>query len=223
MTLKRWSRVAAGALLLAVVLPLAGPAVAQQEPTARDGRRLSSESSETQAMFFAVWGSQAASEWVTEHNAALGPAPQAAPAPPPPAPAAAPAPAPAAPAPAAAAPAPGTTNPAAPGPVIAITDPTANKNVPTSSDFTLRGTYNDPTAGPKAIDRVELFLNGRRNDPNARSLGTANLDGQGTWSLGISPTKFSAVGSNLYAYAHSTYSDKITEASVHFNICDKCP
>ena len=214
------SRLTAGVFLAAVmVVPVSGVA-AQQEPTARDGRRLSGETPETQGMFTAVWGSQAAQEWVTEHNAAIGaaPAPVAAPAPAP-APAPTPAPAPAV----GAAPAAGTTNPAAPGPVIAITDPTTNKNVSTSSDFTLRGTYNDPTVGAKAIDRVELFLNGRREDPGARSLGLANLDGSGGWSLGFSPTKFSAVNSNLYAYAHSTYSGKTTLASVNFNICDHCP
>jgi hypothetical protein len=223
-TMRRVSliRLTASALLLAAsVVPMAGVS-AQAEPTARDGQRLSGQSPETQGMFTAVWGSNAATEWVNEHNAALGPAAPA------PAPAAAPAPAPApapaaAPAAPAAAPAPGSTNSAAPGPIVTITDPTTNKNVPTSSDFTLRGTYNDPTAGAKAIDRVDVFLNGRREDPGTKGLGQANLDGNGGWSLGFSPTKFSSVNSNLYVYAHSTYSGKTTLATVNFNICDHCP
>ena len=45
---------------------------AGQEPTATDGRRLSGESPATQALFRAVWGDQAAAEWVKEHNAAIG-------------------------------------------------------------------------------------------------------------------------------------------------------
>ena len=44
-----------------------------QEPTAIDGRRLSGESAATQALFRAVWGDQAALEWVNEHNAAIAP------------------------------------------------------------------------------------------------------------------------------------------------------
>jgi DNA-binding beta-propeller fold protein YncE len=70
-------------------LALAGGAVAQTAPggseVASDGRRLSAESASTQATFSAVWGNQAASEWVKEHNAAVSgqalPPPAAKPAP----------------------------------------------------------------------------------------------------------------------------------------------
>ena len=40
-------------------------------PAARDGQSLATQSAATQAMFIAVWGDRAATEWVTEHNAAL--------------------------------------------------------------------------------------------------------------------------------------------------------
>lgn len=40
-------------------------------PQAIDGRTLADESAATQAMFQAVWGSQAPAEWVAQHNAAL--------------------------------------------------------------------------------------------------------------------------------------------------------
>ena len=71
-----------GVLVAATTLGLAGAVMAQPgpggaEPAATDGRRLSDESSSTQAMFTAVWGSQAASEWVREHNAALSGQPAA--------------------------------------------------------------------------------------------------------------------------------------------------
>src|SRR5579859_2232114 len=86
-----------GGITLMTALALAGGAMAQtgpggSEPAATDGKRLSGESAATQAMFTTVWGGQAASEWVKEHNAAISgqaPAPAAAP---PAAPAAAPAP-----------------------------------------------------------------------------------------------------------------------------------
>ena len=41
------------------------------QPRARDGLALASESPDTQAMFAAVWGERAAARWVEEHNAEL--------------------------------------------------------------------------------------------------------------------------------------------------------
>lgn len=75
------------ASVLVTALALAGAALAQTGPggsdVATDGKRLSGESPATQAMFNAVWGSQAANEWVKEHNAAISaPAPATKPAPP---------------------------------------------------------------------------------------------------------------------------------------------
>ncbi|HYY90323.1 MAG TPA: Ig-like domain-containing protein [Chloroflexota bacterium] len=121
----------------------------------------------------------------------------------------------------AAAPAPGVTNPTASGPVVTISDPRPGQNVPTTADFTLRGAATDPTAGAKAIDKVEIWIDGRRGDPGARFVGNANLDGGGGWSLSFSPTKFPSVNSNLYVYAHSTFSGKETVATVNFNIQDR--
>jgi YVTN family beta-propeller protein len=74
--------------VVVLTLALAGAAIAQTggSDVATDGRRLSGESPATQAMFIAVWGSQAATEWVKEHNAAISgaaaPAPVAKPIPP---------------------------------------------------------------------------------------------------------------------------------------------
>ena len=47
------------------------PAPAPNATVASDGQTLSGQSAATQQMFNAVWGSRAAQEWVTEHNAAL--------------------------------------------------------------------------------------------------------------------------------------------------------
>jgi hypothetical protein len=50
-----------------------------EEPRASDGLGLSLEALATRASFAAVWGEQAATRWVEEHNAALaGPQPNAA-------------------------------------------------------------------------------------------------------------------------------------------------
>jgi DNA-binding beta-propeller fold protein YncE len=76
-----------GGITVITALALAGGAMAQtgpgsSEPAATDNKRLSGEPASTQAMFGTVWGSQAAAEWVKEHNAAISgqaPAPAAAP------------------------------------------------------------------------------------------------------------------------------------------------
>jgi plastocyanin len=49
------------------------PSVAAQSATvATDGASLADQSAATQEQFQATWGTQAASQWVTEHNAVLG-------------------------------------------------------------------------------------------------------------------------------------------------------
>jgi len=64
------SRIAIALLLASTALAPAAT-MAQGEPAASDGQRLSSQSQATQALFNAVWGTQAAQEWVKEHNAAI--------------------------------------------------------------------------------------------------------------------------------------------------------
>jgi len=49
----------------------AAPAGASGGTTARDGQSLASQTAATQALFRSVWADKAATEWVTEHNAAL--------------------------------------------------------------------------------------------------------------------------------------------------------
>jgi hypothetical protein len=200
-----------GALGLVLALQLVVPALAQQEPTARDGRRLSSEPADTQALFVAVWGSRAAQEWVDEHNRAIGAAPA-------PAPAAAPAPAPAA-APAAA--------PAPIGlpPIVTITAPAKGQDISTfgGHTFNVTGTASDPGTGPGGIDRVEVWIFGQRGQPNATNLGTVRPTGtSGTWSVVLNPTKFASTHTNLYAYAHAANTNLESIATIDFNIIDRC-
>jgi len=58
-------------VVVAALVAFPGPTHGQAEPTANDGAGLSGESPATQGMFEAVWGKQAAEEWVAQHNAAL--------------------------------------------------------------------------------------------------------------------------------------------------------
>jgi hypothetical protein len=74
------SRIAIAVMLVSTALAPAA-AMAQSEPVANDGQRLSGQSQATQALFNAVWGAQAAQEWVKEHNAAAPSQPAAAGAP----------------------------------------------------------------------------------------------------------------------------------------------
>jgi hypothetical protein len=75
------SRIAIALLLastaLAPGLAASAPALAQSDPAATDGQRLSSQSQATQSLFNAVWGAQAAQEWVKEHDAAIASQPAA--------------------------------------------------------------------------------------------------------------------------------------------------
>jgi methionine-rich copper-binding protein CopC len=59
----------------AAAAPAAAPASApanRPASVASDGRTLASEPAATQALFQAVWGAQAATEWATEHTAQIG-------------------------------------------------------------------------------------------------------------------------------------------------------
>lgn len=71
------SRIAIAVMLASTALAPAA-AMAQSEPVANDGQRLSSQSQATQVLFNSVWGAQAAQEWVKEHNAAAPAQPAAA-------------------------------------------------------------------------------------------------------------------------------------------------
>jgi plastocyanin len=61
----------AGAAAGAPAAPAAPAPTTASTTVAKDGQSLASQSAATQAMFNAVWGSQAAQVWVREHNAAL--------------------------------------------------------------------------------------------------------------------------------------------------------
>jgi len=52
-------------------IPMGTPSMGSAETKAMDGRSLSGEPQATQTMFMAVWGRQAAPEWVKEHSAAV--------------------------------------------------------------------------------------------------------------------------------------------------------
>jgi plastocyanin len=52
--------------------PTAPPTPSTPAPRARDGQSLDTQSPATRARFIAVWGAQAGTEWVKEHEAAIG-------------------------------------------------------------------------------------------------------------------------------------------------------
>jgi Bacterial Ig domain len=125
---------------------------------------------------------------------------------------------------AAAAPAPSGNAPAATGgggaPTGAVTAPTEGQNVSAkgSATFTIEGNASDPAAGPGGIDSVDVWIFGERDSGSGTDLGTANLNGDGTWSLSFSPTKFPSTHTNIYVYIHSKASGQTTELIRGFNI-----
>jgi plastocyanin len=52
--------------------PTAPPTPTAPAPRARDGQSLDTQTPATRARFIAVWGAQAGTEWVKEHEAAIG-------------------------------------------------------------------------------------------------------------------------------------------------------
>jgi hypothetical protein len=121
---------------------------------------------------------------------------------------------------AAAAPAPSPgTSPGGP-PTGSVTAPTEGQNVNAkgSAQFTIQGTSNDPTYGPGAIDVVDVWIFGERDSGSGFDLGNATLNGDGTWSLAFTPTKFPSTHTNIYVYIHSKATGQTTELIRGFNI-----
>lgn len=121
---------------------------------------------------------------------------------------------------AAPAPVPGAGTASGAPPTGSVTAPTEGQNVSAkgSSTFTITGTANDPTFGPSAIDSVDVWIFGERGSDSGQDLGMANLNGDGTWSLTFSPTKFPSTHTNIYVYIHSKATGHTTELIRGFNI-----
>jgi hypothetical protein len=115
---------------------------------------------------------------------------------------------------------PAATNTAGAPPVVTISEPTEGQNVRAtgSSQFTITGTAKDPSTGAAGIDSVDVWINGERDSSGGTDLGPATLNGDGTWSLVFSPTKFPSTHTNIFAYAHSKTTGKTGEAIRGFNI-----
>ena len=87
-----------------------------------------------------------------------------------------------------------------------------------SSTFTIAGTASDPTSGAAGIDSVDVWIFGERDSGSGTELGNATLNGDGTWSLSFSPTKFPSTHTNIYVYVHSKTTGQTTELIRGFNI-----
>jgi len=121
---------------------------------------------------------------------------------------------------AASAPAPSTSVSAGSGPVVSVSQPTEGANVKAtgSTSYTITGNAADPTTGAAGIDSVDVWIFGERDSGSGTDLGQASLNGDGTWSLTFSPTKFPSTHTNIYVYAHSKATGQTTEIVRGFNI-----
>jgi Bacterial Ig domain len=121
---------------------------------------------------------------------------------------------------AASAPAPAPSgSPTGAAPELTVSSPSAEQNVSTQSDFTVMGTASDPGFGARGISRVEVYINGERDI--GLLLGEANIEPDGSWSLTFKPTNYPSMHSNLYVYAFSRNTGKVTEVVRGFNIVDR--
>lgn len=123
--------------------------------------------------------------------------------------------------PAAPAPVAGGARVASGSPVVEIITPAHDEKVPTNSEYTITGTATDPGFGPAGIDDIQVFINGERGSPYSTALGSIVPDSTGAWSLTFKPTRFPAMHSNLYVYAHSGTTNRETLVSREFNIVEK--
>jgi len=105
-------------------------------------------------------------------------------------------------------------------PTGTVTNPAESENVKAtgSSTYTIAGTATDPVSGPGGIASVDVWIFGERDSGSGTDLGTANLNGDGSWSLSFSPTKFPSTHTNIYVYIKSKTSGQTTELIRGFNI-----
>ena len=117
----------------------------------------------------------------------------------------------------------GVSGPAlqAAAPIVTVLAPLDGEQVSDRlGNYRINGTARDPVSGAKAIDRVQVWLNGEKNTDNASFIGDADIATDGSWELDFSPSQFTPITSNLYAYAHSDVTNKTTLVVVHFVIVD---
>jgi hypothetical protein len=104
-------------------------------------------------------------------------------------------------------------------PTLVVDQPGEGQNVSISNlTYAIKGHADDPTYGPGAIDYVDVWLNGERDGEGGTQLGTVTPDADGKWQVDFKPTKFKAMHSNLYIYAHSSKTGKTTEVVRGFSI-----
>jgi hypothetical protein len=128
----------------------------------------------------------------------------------------------------------GTPAPTAPltfigGPPVAAGPPLLTVASPLDGDrvstrlpvFKITGTARDPVSGVHGIDWVDVWLNGEQNADGAFFLGEADLATDGSWTLDMSPWRYTAITSNLYVYAHSDVTGRLALQVVHFQIVDR--
>jgi hypothetical protein len=107
-------------------------------------------------------------------------------------------------------------------PLLTVASPLDGERVSTRLPvFKITGTARDPVSGVHGIDWVDVWLNGEQNTDGATFLGEADLATDGSWSLDMSPWRYTPITSNLYVYAHSDVTSRLALRVVHFIIVDR--
>ena len=188
--------------------PAPAPAPASNPAIAADGQTLATQSLDTQALFIATFGANAAVNWAQQHNAAIG--------------ANVPAPAPAAPAPSGTTTAPATattTTTTSTNPVLVIQSPHAGDVLLTGGYAVPGVVYNPQTGDQSGIQRVQVWLGDRNSsgtllgeaklglpNPGGMTAPNANDGFQATIALNNTNLNVSSGSINvtLYVYADSS-------------------
>jgi hypothetical protein len=111
---------------------------------------------------------------------------------------------------------------AAGAPIVTVSAPVDGERVSTRlGNYRVTGSVRDPIAGAKAIDRVQVWLNGERNTEQASYIGDADVASDGSWGIDFGPSRYPAITSNMYVYAHSDVTNKDTLVLVHFELVDR--
>jgi hypothetical protein len=115
------------------------------------------------------------------------------------------------------------------GPTLAVGKPIVSVSAPMDGEvvstrlgnYRVTGTARDPVAGAKAIDRLQVWLNGEHDTDQASFIGDAQVAADGSWEVDFGPWRYTPLTSNMYIYAHSDVTNKVTLVVVHFVLADR--
>jgi len=118
----------------------------------------------------------------------------------------------------------GVSGPALPGggPIVTVSAPLPDERISTRlGNYRVTGTARDPVAGPKAVDRIQVWVNGEQGSDTGSFVGDADIASDGSWGVDFAPSHYTPIASNMYIYARSDVTNRVTLVVVHFVLVDR--